>query len=121
MITDHRRRKWLRRKKRIRVKVVGTPERPRMTVYRSARHIYAQVIDDSIGKTLVSASTVEKEIRGDCEGKKKMDVADKIGALIAERCLAKDIRRVVFDRNGYMYMGRVAKLASAAREKGLEF
>ena len=110
-----------RRKLRIRKKVHGTPEMPRLSVFRSARHIYAQVIDDVTGKTLAHASTLSKDLRGTLSGDKKIIAAKKVGALIAKICKTKKIDRVVFDRNGYMYHGRVSALAEAAREAGLEF
>lgn len=105
---------------RIRRKIVGTPERPRLCVYKSLRHIYAQVIDDSRGHTLVAASTLEPEVR---EKVKSADVeaARLVGKLIAERALEKGIREVVFDRAGYPYHGKVKALAEAAREGGLVF
>ena len=115
-----------RRKLRIRKRVFGTPERPRLTVFRSARHIYAQVIDDSKGTTLVSASTLCKEMQAPAEGApkksgKKADVAKAVGALLARRCKEKSIEAVVFDRNGFLYHGRVKALADAARKAGLKF
>jgi large subunit ribosomal protein L18 len=110
-----------RRKLRIRKKVAGTGERPRLSVFRSARHIYAQVIDDVSGKTLAFASTLSKDLRGMIDDDKKVDAAKKVGALIAKICKSKKIDRVVFDRNGYLYHGRVSALAQAAREAGLEF
>jgi large subunit ribosomal protein L18 len=113
-----------RRKLRIRKKVVGTAERPRMSVFRSARHIYAQVIDDTAGTTLVSASTLCPELRPGAESTqkhKKSDAAKQVGALIARRCQDKSIGKVVFDRNGYLYHGRVKALADAARAAGLKF
>ena len=110
-----------RRKLRIRKKVVGSTERPRMSVFRSAKHIYAQVIDDVTGKTLAHASTLSKDLKGTLDKDKKIDAAKKVGALIAKICKSKKIDRVVFDRNGYMYHGRVGALAAAAREAGLEF
>lgn len=110
-----------RRKLRIRKKVSGTPERPRLSVFRSARHIYAQVIDDASGKTLAHASTLSKELRGSLEGVTKVEEAKKVGALIASLCKAKGIEKVVFDRNGYLYHGRISALADAAREAGLQF
>jgi len=105
---------------RIRRKIVGTPERPRLCVYKSLRHIYAQVIDDSRGHTLVAASTLEPEVR---EKVKSADVeaARLVGKLIAQRALEKGIREVVFDRAGYPYHGKVKALAEAAREGGLVF
>lgn len=110
-----------RRKLRIRKKVSGTPERPRLSVFRSARHIYAQVVDDVSGKTLAFASTLSKDLRGMLENDTKLEAAKKVGALIAKICRSKQIDRVVFDRNGYLYHGRVSALAQAAREAGLEF
>ena len=110
-----------RRKLRIRKKVAGTAERPRMSVFRSSKHIYAQVIDDVTGVTLAHASTLSKDLKGTLGEDKKMDAAKKVGALIAKICKDKKIDRVVFDRNGYMFHGRVSALAEAAREAGLEF
>jgi large subunit ribosomal protein L18 len=110
-----------RRKLRIRKKVTGTQERPRLTVFRSAKHIYAQVIDDSAGTTLAHASTLSKDLRGTLEEDNKVAAAKKVGALIAKICKTKQIGKVVFDRNGYAYHGRVSALAQAARDAGLEF
>ena len=110
-----------RRKLRIRKKLGGTTERPRLTVFRSSKHIYAQVIDDVTGKTLAHASTLSKDLKGTLDDDKKMDAAKKVGALIAKVCKSKGIDKVVFDRNGYLYHGRVSALAQAAREAGLEF
>ena len=110
-----------RRKLRIRKKVNGTAERPRLSVFRSARHIYAQVIDDATGKTLAHASTLSKDLKGSLEEDNKSDAARKVGALIAKICKSKGIDRVVFDRNGYLYHGRINALAQAARDAGLEF
>jgi large subunit ribosomal protein L18 len=111
----------LRRKKRMSSKVKGTPERPRLNVFKSTRHIYAQVIDDEQGKTLVAASTLSEELKGQDRGKRKTGAAQKVGALIAEKALARQIQKVVFDRNGFLYHGRIKALAEAAREKGLDF
>lgn len=111
----------LARKARIRKKVQGTPERPRLVIFRSHRHIDCQVIDDLAGRTLASASSLCKEIRDGVAEAKKTDVAKKVGLLIAERCKAAGIETVVFDRNGFLYHGRVAALADAAREGGLKF
>ena len=108
-----------RRHARIRAKVSGTAERPRLAVFRSNRHIVAQVIDDSIGHTIAAASTVEPSIRGGATG--NVDAAKTVGALIAERAKDKGITTVVFDRGGSSYHGRVAALADAARAAGLEF
>ena len=102
---------------RIRRKVKGNTERPRLAIYRSLNHIYAQVIDDRLGKTLVSASTTEKDLRGTGGG--NLDAARRIGATIAERALAQGIEQVVFDRGGYLYHGRVKALTDAARAAGL--
>ena len=102
---------------RIRRKVKGNTERPRLAIYRSLNHIYAQVIDDRLGKTLVSASTTEKDLRGPSGG--NLDAARRIGTAIAERAIAKGIEQVVFDRGGYLYHGRVKALTDAARAAGL--
>ena len=101
-----------------RIKISGTAERPRLSVFRSENHIYAQVIDDVAGNTLVSASTVEKGFEGNGSN---IEAAKKIGALVAERALKKGIEEVVFDRGGYIYHGRVQALAEGAREAGLKF
>ncbi|MBU0552692.1 50S ribosomal protein L18 [Myxococcota bacterium] len=111
----------LRRKRAIRKRLSGTTQRPRLSVFRSSQHIYAQVIDDTQGVTLAAASSLSKEIVAQREGKKKGELAVMVGALIAERCLARDIKKVVFDRNGFIYHGRVKAVADAAREGGLEF
>jgi large subunit ribosomal protein L18 len=103
--------------KRIRRKVRGSTERPRLAVYRSLNHIYAQVIDDERGQTLVSASTTEKDLRGGTGG--NIEAAERIGRTIAERAIAAGINSVVFDRGGYLYHGRVKALTAAAREAGL--
>ncbi|AUX37196.1 MULTISPECIES: 50S ribosomal protein L18 [Sorangium] len=110
-----------RRKLRIRKKVEGTPERPRLSVFRSSKHIYAQVIDDVSGKTLAHASTLSKDLKGSLDEDNKVEAAKKVGALIAKICKEKQIDKVVFDRNGYLYHGRVSALAQAAREAGLDF
>jgi len=110
-----------RRKKRVSAKVHGTPERPRLCVFKSSRHIYAQVIDDSRGHTLATASTLSSELRRGGGGPGKVEAARRVGGLIAQKALAQQIRRVVFDRNGFLYHGRVRALAEAAREKGLDF
>jgi large subunit ribosomal protein L18 len=110
-----------RRKLRIRRKISGTSERPRMSVFRSARHIYAQVVDDSAGETLAHASTLSRDVRGDLSESNKLDAAKKVGKTIARLLLAKGIDKVVFDRSGYLYHGRVRALADAAREAGIKF
>jgi large subunit ribosomal protein L18 len=103
--------------RRIRRKVKGSSERPRLAVYRSLNHIYAQVVDDQLGKTIVSASTTEKDLRGSTGG--NLDAARRIGKAIADRALEKGISSVVFDRGGYLYHGRIKALTDAAREAGL--
>lgn len=109
-----------KRVKRIRRKISGTPEKPRLTVFKSAKHIYAQVIDDTTGKTLTAMSTVAKDFEG-AEEKGKSAQARKVGMLLAEKAKAKGIKRVVFDRGGCIYHGRVKALSDGAREGGLEF
>ena len=110
-----------RRKSRVSAKVRGTPERPRLCVFKSSRHIYAQVIDDSLGHTLMAASTQSPEFQGKDWGKNKIEAAQRVGVLIAEKALARQIQKIVFDRNGFLYHGRVKALAEAARKKGLDF
>ena len=106
---------------RVRLRVVGTPERPRLCVHRSLGHIYAQVIDDQTGRTLVSASSIDKGTRATLKGGGNVASAKIVGKTVAERSLAAGIQQVVFDRGGYMYHGRVEALANAAREAGLKF
>jgi large subunit ribosomal protein L18 len=110
-----------RRHIRVRRKVSGTAERPRLAVFRSLNHIYAQVIDDTRGSTLVTASTLDAEIAGDSKGKKKTGKAELVGTLLARRAVEKGIKQVAFDRGGSLYHGRVKALAEAARKGGLEF
>ncbi len=110
-----------RRHVRVRKQVFGTAEKPRLNVYRSLNEIYAQVIDDNKGHTLVSASTIDSELRKKTKGKTKKEQAALVGEAIAERAKEKGIKEVVFDRGGYKYIGRVAALADGAREKGLKF
>ncbi len=110
-----------RRKYRIRNKISGTGERPRLSVFKSSRHIYAQVVNNVAGQTVAAASTLSRDLKGTLDGDKKMDAAKKVGALIAKICLEKKVDKVVFDRNGYLYHGRVKALAEAAREAGLQF
>lgn len=110
-----------RRHARVRAKVAGTASSPRLCVFRSLNHIYAQVIDDSRGHTLTSASTLEPEIEGEAAGKAKTGKAELVGSLVARRALSKGINQVVFDRGGYKYHGRVKALAEAARQAGLKF
>ncbi len=106
---------------RVRTRVAGTPARPRLCVYRSNGHIYAQVIEDQTGRTIVSASSIDKEMRKEMKGGNNVAAAKMIGKKIAERAIAAGIEKVVFDRGGYMYHGRVEALAAAAREAGLKF
>lgn len=110
-----------RRKLRIRKKIFGTSERPRLSVFRSAKHIYAQVIDDTTGRTLAHASTLTEALQGEVTEANKTDAARAVGRLIARLCKEKNITKVVFDRNGYMYHGRVVALADGAREGELDF
>jgi len=107
-----------KRHKRVRGKITGTPERPRLNVFRSEKHIYAQIIDDTQGVTLCTASSLEKDFEGSGSNK---EAAGKVGKQIADRALKKGIENVVFDRGGYLYHGRVKELAEAAREGGLKF
>jgi large subunit ribosomal protein L18 len=110
-----------RRKLRIRQKISGTSEQPRLSVFRSSKHIYAQVVDDVSGSTLAHASTLSRDVRGEVTEATKSDAAKKVGQAIAKLLLAKGISKVVFDRNGYLYHGRIRALADAAREAGLKF
>lgn len=110
-----------RRKRRIRKKIYGTAERPRLTIYRSNEHIYAQIINDVEGVTLVSSSTIDKSMRDQLSTLKKAAAAHEVGKSVAERAKEKGCQSVVFDRNGYLYHGRVAAVANGAREGGLQF
>lgn len=110
-----------RRKKRIRKKVSGTTERPRLSVFRTAKHIYAQVIDDTQSTTLAATSTLAADVRDHVAGINKTDAAKLVGTAIAKACEGKGIEKVVFDRNGFIYHGRIRALAEAAREAGLSF
>lgn len=111
----------LKRKKRIRKKLSGTDQRPRMSVFRSAKHIYSQIIDDTKGTTLVTASTTEKEVREQQKFENKTAAAIYIGQLIAQRATEKGIKSVIFDRNGFLYHGRVKAVSEGARKAGLDF
>lgn len=111
----------LKRKKRIRKKMAGSENRPRLCVFRSARHIYAQVIDDSRGHTITAASSVEKTVRENPESKNKVTTANMVGKIIGRRAMEKGVAKVVFDRNGFLYHGRVKAVSEGAREAGLEF
>lgn len=120
-VAKERREARQKRQVRVRRKVQGSQERPRLCVFRSARHIYAQIIEDTTGTTLVSVSTVVKDVSGDLKVSGNVEAAKLVGKKIAERALAKNITQVVFDRNGFLYHGRVKALADAAREAGLSF
>lgn len=111
----------VRRRKRVRKRVKGTPERPRLSVFRSLRHTYAQVIMDTTGQTMASASTLSKEIRGELKRTGNTEAAKKVGELIAKKSIERGIKMVVFDRDGYLYHGRIKALGEAARENGLIF
>ena len=113
--------KRIQRKKRIRKKISGTGECPRMSVYRSLNHCYVQLIDDSDHRTILSMSTLSKELKGVLGKTGNADAAKKLGEMVAEKALEKNIKSVVFDRNGFLYHGRVKALAESAREKGLKF
>ena len=106
---------------KIRNRFSGTAERPRLAVFRSNNHMYAQIIDDTVGNTLVSASTLDKEVKADLEKTNNVEAAAKLGTVIAKKALDKGISTVVFDRGGFIYQGKIAALADAAREAGLEF
>ncbi len=106
---------------RLRKKLSGSPDRPRLSVFRSLNHIYAQIIDDAHGSTVVSASSAEPEVRSIKDGQNKSQVAASVGAMLAQRAKEKGIQKVVFDKGGFKYHGRVKSLAEAAREGGLEF
>ena len=111
----------VKRHKRVRGKISGTPECPRLCVFRSEKHIYAQVIDDVVGHTLASASTLDAEVKAQLEGKTKKEAANLVGETAGRRAKEKGVTKVVFDRGGYLYTGRVAEVAEGARKAGLEF
>lgn len=110
----------IKRQARIRKKIKGTTERPRLSVFRSARHVYAQIVDDSLGTTLATASSVEKTFKEQSKFENKTAAATYVGKIVAQRALDKGIKKVVFDRNGFLYHGRVKALSDGAREAGLE-
>jgi large subunit ribosomal protein L18 len=110
-----------RRHKRVRAKVIGVASRPRLCVFRSLKNIQAQIIDDSTGHTLVSASSLDADIKSKVAGKKKTEIAEQVGTLVAKRAVEKGIKQIAFDRGGYKYHGRVKSLAEAARKNGLDF
>ena len=107
--------------RRMRNRLSGTAQRPRLAVFRSNNHMYAQIIDDTVGNTLVSASTLEKEVKAEIEKTNNVDAAAYLGTVIAKRAIEKGIKEVVFDRGGFIYQGKIAALANAAREAGLDF
>ena len=111
----------LKRKKRIRKKLFGTQQRPRLSVFRSSKHIYAQVIDDTLGHTLTTASSLEKAVKEQPKFDNKIAMANFVGKLLGKRTIEKGINQVVFDRNGFLYHGRVKAVSDGAREAGLEF
>ncbi len=111
----------IKKHSRMRNRFSGTAERPRLSVFRSNNHMYAQIIDDTVGNTLVSASTLEKDVKSELEKTNNVDAAAYLGTVIAKRAIEKGIKTVVFDRGGFIYQGKVAALAEAAREAGLEF
>ena len=111
----------IKKHSRMRNRFSGTAERPRLSVFRSNNHMYAQIIDDTVGNTLVSASTLEKDVKAEIEKTNNVEAAAYLGTVIAKRALEKGIKTVVFDRGGFIYQGKVAALADAAREAGLEF
>jgi large subunit ribosomal protein L18 len=121
MITTNKYERRERRKKSVRRKIYGTSERPRLSIYRSLNHFYAQVIDDTKMHTVVAASSSDKEIQEQIKSLKKSDVSKVVGELLAKRAVKLNIKTVVFDRNGYMYHGRVKSFAEGAREGGLQF
>ncbi len=110
-----------KRKTRIRKRIFGTEQRPRLSVFRSAKHIYAQIVVDSTGSTILAASSLSPEIKGEIGDLKKSEAAKKVGELLGRKAAEKNIRKVVFDRNGFLYHGRIKALAEGARESGLEF
>lgn len=118
---DDKIRNHLRRKKRIRQKIFGTAMRPRLTIYRSLQHIYAQLVDDERGITMLGVSTLNKELKGKFKNADTIEAAKHVGALVAQKAREQNVHSVVFDRNGYLYHGRVKALAEAARENGLKF
>ena len=121
MVTKDNNEQLLRRKRRVRKHIFGTPSRPRLSVYRSHAHIYAQIIDDTQGRTLASASTLDRELKGTLEGVKPVEAARAVGRLLAQRARAQAVEAVVFDRGGRLYHGRIRALADGSREGGLTF
>jgi len=120
-VAELRKQARLKRKRRIRKNLVGTKQRPRLSVFRSAKHVYAQIIDDTYGETLASASSLEKSVKELPKFDNKIAVSSFVGKLIGERAVEKGIKKVVFDRNGFLYHGRVKAVSEGAREAGLDF
>jgi large subunit ribosomal protein L18 len=120
-MTNSKREARIRRHRRVRKKIRGTPERPRLSVFRSSKHIYAQAIDDTTGRVIATASDAEKAVKPSTEGKQKKGKAREVGKAIGAKLLALKVDKVVFDRNGYIYHGRVKEVADGAREAGLQF
>lgn len=118
---DSRNEARVKKHRRIRNRLVGTTERPRLAVFRSNNHMYAQIIDDTVGNTLVAASTLQKDVKTELEKTNNVNAAAKLGEVIAKKALEKGITEVVFDRGGFIYQGKVQALADAAREAGLQF
>lgn len=119
--TNEKKKIWLKRKKRISKRINSTPERLRLSVFRSARHIYGQIIDDTTGRTVVAASTTEKAVQEQPPFESKVAKAAFTGKLLAQRAMDKGVKKVVFDRNGFLYHGRIKALSDGAREAGLDF
>ncbi len=120
-VAEARRQARKKRQARVRQKVRGTADHPRLCIFRSAKHIYAQIIEDTTGKTLVAASTISKDVAGGLDFGGNVEAAKAVGAAIARKALEQNIKQVVFDRNGFLYHGRIKALADAAREAGLSF
>ncbi len=120
-MSAHKEKARKRRHVRVRKKVTGTPERPRLNVFRSVKHIYAQLIDDYSGTTLTAASSIDKELKEKIQTGGNIEAAKTVGQLVAKRAVDKGVKKIVFDRGGYLYNGRIKALADAAREAGLEF
>ncbi|MGA6927091.1 MAG: 50S ribosomal protein L18 [Desulfosarcina sp.] len=119
--TNEKKKSWLKRKKRISKRIISTVERPRLTVFRSARHIYCQIVDDDTGRTLTAASSNEKTVKDQPKFESKIATAVFTGKLLAQRARDKGVKKVVFDRNGFLYHGRIKALSDGAREAGLDF
>lgn len=119
--TNEKKKIWLKRKKRISKKIVSTSERPRLTVFRSAKHIYSQIVDDTTGRTIVAACSHEKAVKDQPKFESKVAKAVFTGKLLAQRAMDKGVKKVVFDRNGFLYHGRIKALSDGAREAGLDF